>query len=91
MGNKKTEVSPQGKYPKVMLMGCGNDGKSTIFNQIQKLYNYDQFEKLTKEVGPCLLKNFLRALEKIYEYFYTRGHFFDNPEIRVQKKIFNKS
>jgi hypothetical protein len=88
MGNKKTkeiikDPIPEGNYPKVMLMGCANDGKSTIFRQIQKLNDHPDFQKIKEELEPFLLKNLISSLEKVYEYFYTRGHSFENHQIRV--------
>jgi hypothetical protein len=87
MGNKQRiketnqEKSSTEPNPKVMLMGCGNDGKSTIYRQIQKINQKDMESNL--EIAPSLLKNLLKGVEATYYYFCSRGISFENHQIQV--------
>jgi deoxyadenosine/deoxycytidine kinase len=94
MGNKSLSTSKKDLFSKpeihkrLLLMGSVNSGKSTIFHQIQNIYNHQTFLKCSKENSCLLVSESLTLLIKNFiNYFRNNDLYFDSSQLNV-KKIF---
>jgi deoxyadenosine/deoxycytidine kinase len=76
-------------HKKILLMGSSNSGKSTIFRQIQNIYNHQTFLECSKENSCWLISESLTLLIKNFiNYFRTNDLYFESSHLNVFQNNF---
>jgi len=82
-GSREDNDEPDEKTYKLLLLGAGGSGKSTVFRQVKILYGggYDKEERLTLAV--TIHQNMVQSIKKIVEHCPKYGPI-DKPELVTQ-------
>jgi len=77
---------------KLLLLGAGESGKSTIFKQMRYLYGAGFDEESRKQVNPVICSNLIGGTRVILENCEKLGHPLTNPEaIKASELVFGTS
>jgi GTPase SAR1 family protein len=89
MGNSRKKISQtEDADQKILLLGTGNDGKSTILKQIQYIYGDTNVPSHTTGV---VLVNLIECITHSIQYLESRNIKIKNQNLMVESFLFNFS
>ncbi|KAL0485088.1 guanine nucleotide-binding protein G(i) subunit alpha [Acrasis kona] len=87
--NADVKIEPQEKLFKILLVGAGDSGKSTIFKQMRILYKQGYSEQELQNHRPVVYENILRAMMALVKASVALNIPIQNEENQVRARTIN--